>query len=73
MLSKTILRNLHVWSCDLDVNCMKSAELIFKKTHPSQKLFDYSMIFFKIMHLNSSSFERLKIKFFIPLSVKPNF
>ena len=73
MLSKTILRNLHVWSCDLDVNCMKLAELIKKNSPVSETSLDYSMIFFKVMHLNSSSFEWLKIKFFIPLSVKPNF
>ena len=55
------------------VKCTKLAEFIFEKTPlPSQKLFDSSMIFLKISHLNSSSFEWLKIKFFIPL-LKPIF
>ena len=54
------------------VKCTKLAEFIFEKNLPSQKHLASSMTFFKIIHLNSSSFEWLKIKFFIPL-LKPIF
>ena len=45
------------------VKCTKLDEFIFEINPSSQKLFASSMIFFKIRHLNSSSFEWLKIKF----------
>ena len=56
-LSKNIIRNPHVWRFNYDLCEDYKISQIHLKKKTSQKLFDSSMIFLKIMRLNSSSFK----------------
>ena len=57
----------------IHVKCTKLAEFLFKKTPPSQKLFDSSMIRIFLNYVSKFKFFRmLKDSIFIPL-LTPNF